>query len=107
MKVYEMKPNEIGEAVETTDSIVVTLKNENRVIIIAKKDLVVGDTRVESIRDVKNEGMLDKGAVVAQVRHNYIHKNILDDFRHAKNRDEMMAVIRKYFSSNKKSSQEK
>jgi len=106
MKVYEMKPEIVGNAVETDDAIVVTLNNPNRVIIIAKKDIVVGDTTVESIRDVKEEWVLDKGAVVAQVRHNYIHKNILDEFRHAKNRDEMMAVIKRYFPSNKKSSQE-
>jgi hypothetical protein len=57
MKVYEMKPNEIGEAVETGDTIVVTLRDEKRVLIVSKKDMKVSDAKVESIKSnaVKKE----------------------------------------------------
>jgi hypothetical protein len=51
MKVFEMKPDEIGEAVETVDAIVVTLKKENRVIVISKNDLKMGAVSLVSIKD--------------------------------------------------------
>jgi hypothetical protein len=57
MNVYEMEPNEIGEAVETGDTIVVTLRYEKRVLILSKKDMKVSGAKVESIKSnaVKKE----------------------------------------------------
>ena len=65
MKVYEMKPNEIGEAVETTDAIIVMLHNPDRVLIISRKDMVVKDTRVESIKETTSL----RGDVVTRLGH--------------------------------------
>lgn len=52
MKVYEMKPNEVGNAVETDDGIIVTLKEENRVLIISKKDMVVSSIKLDSVKTI-------------------------------------------------------
>jgi hypothetical protein len=49
MKVYEMKPNEIGECIETTEGIVITLPSENRVLLIAKGDMKISGVSIESI----------------------------------------------------------
>lgn len=49
MRVFEMKPCEVGNAVENDDAIIVTL-SDGRVIIVAKKDMVMKGTRIESIR---------------------------------------------------------
>jgi hypothetical protein len=54
MKVYEMKPNEIGWAVEVPDrdAIIITLTKENRVLIVSKsnKELVVSEVELQSIK---------------------------------------------------------
>jgi len=53
MKVYEMKPNEIGWAVEVPDrnAIIITLTKENRVLIVSKsnKELVVSEVELSMV----------------------------------------------------------
>lgn len=53
MKVYEMKPNEIGWAVEVPDrdAIIITLTKENRVLIVSKsnKMLMVSEVDMTSV----------------------------------------------------------
>lgn len=100
MKVYEMKPNEIGETVETTEAIIVTLHNPDRVLIISRKDMVVQGASVESIKQPSSL----RGAVVTRLGHGVIYKNVLDEFRHAKNRDEMTGIIKRFYPGNKRSS---
>lgn len=39
MKVMELLPTEVGEAVETDDAIIITLPKENRMIMVMKKDI--------------------------------------------------------------------
>lgn len=61
MKVFEMKPDEIGEAVETNDAIVVTLKKENRVIVISKNDLKIGAVSLVSIKETVSKRSIPGG----------------------------------------------
>ena len=103
MKVYEMKPNEIGEAVETEDAIIVTLHewDKDRVLIISRKDMTISSIKVNSINvtdssDKKNLGT-ERGAMVKKDRAHVVYKNVLDEFRHAKTDDEMMDVIKKFY----------
>lgn len=103
MKVYEMKPNEIGEAVETADAIIVTLHEPNekdRVLIISRKDMSVSSTLVSmKITDssIKKNLGAERGEMVKKDGAHVIYKNVLDAFRHAKTNDDMMAVIERFY----------
>ena len=104
MKVYEMRPNEIGEAVETADAIVVTLhepNKENRVLVISRRDMTVSNVKVDIIKtdgssNKKNLGD-ERGGMVKKDGNHVVYKNVLDEFRHAKTDDEMMSVIKKFY----------
>lgn len=113
MKVYEMKPNEIGEAVETADAIVVTLHEPNekgRILIISRKDMVVSSVKLDSIKitDSPTEKNLgnERGEMVKRDGNHIIYKNVHDEFRHAKTNDEMMDVIKKFYPLYKPSSRQ-
>lgn len=99
MKVFERKYNEVGKAVDNGDEIIFSLISENRVFVIPKKDIMVEEKHVEQ-EITKEDAISKRGEIVARLGHGVIYKNVLDEFRHAKSRTEMMDIMNKFYPGN-------